>query len=167
MDQNEYFSRQNFAAALSKAATGGATDEASAQVIREAQANLAREKERAIMEEADILEELRLENLDALAELVPILRGVGFPELPRKEPRGFAAARAHAAGAAARYFAALAGDLPYDIAPGNVALLDEAVKIHYILEEARGEGDDHGFDSALRAGYLLGVEIGRRLGGAR
>ena len=71
--------------------------------------------------------------------------------------------------AADRYFAALASDLPFDNAPGDVDLLTAASDIAAVMEaNARHEHTDHGVDSSLRAGYLLGVEIGKRIaGGAR
>jgi hypothetical protein len=83
MDQNEYFSRQNFAAALSKAATAGATDEASAQVIREARENLARETARAVMDADELFQVFGVKDLDELAAVAPILESLGCPKFPR------------------------------------------------------------------------------------
>jgi hypothetical protein len=69
-----------------------------------------------------------------------------------------------------RYFAALAADLPYDTAPGGIELVTAASEIKDVIEaRQRRDGivDDDGEDAALRAGYLIGVEVGRRIGGAR
>jgi hypothetical protein len=69
--------------------------------------------------------------------------------------------------AADRYFAALAADIPSDEAPSD--LLREALAIHDEIKHAGPKRNpDDQEDSALRAGYLLGVEVGRRMaGGAR
>ncbi len=80
-------------------------------------------------------------------------------------------ARQLAKQAADRYFAALAADLPFDTAPGDVNLVQSVTEIQDALmtERTAPDAEDTGFreDTAFRAGYLLGVEIGRRMGGAR
>lgn len=66
--------------------------------------------------------------------------------------------------AADRYFADLASAIPY----GEVNLVDAVTKVQDALLSRYP--DDVAFaneDAALRAGYILGVEIGRRIGGAR
>jgi hypothetical protein len=76
-----------------------------------------------------------------------------------------------AADAATRYFAALTETIPFDTAPGEVNLIAEVVAIQAAIEadrmreNARCHNDPQ--DTALRAGYVLGVEIGRRMRGAR
>lgn len=73
-----------------------------------------------------------------------------------------------AAEAAARYFAALAADIPYDVAPGEVNLIDACVSIQRaIIERADTSVNGYEEQASMQAGYLLGVEIGRRMGGAR
>lgn len=75
--------------------------------------------------------------------------------------------------AADKYFAALAADLPFDTAPGDVNLVELCTQIHDAILRERQHEADQGYrrpnvdneDSAMRAGYLLGVEIGRRLSG--
>jgi hypothetical protein len=77
-------------------------------------------------------------------------------------PRTTLKARKLAADAADRYFAALASEIPFDTAPGDVDLIAAVCEIE---DAIRGgpptPGDDD--DAKLHAGYLLGVEIGRRL----
>lgn len=77
--------------------------------------------------------------------------------------------QALAIAAADLYFAALAADLPYDTAPGNVKLVDHCNEIQTAIQrKAQLEHPDRpedAEDAAMRAGYLLGVEIGRRMGG--
>jgi len=73
------------------------------------------------------------------------------------------------------YFTALTAEIPFDTAPGDVNLIEAANEIQdAIMAEraARGivsQGPDYDVDSALHAGYLLGVQIGLRMrtGGAR
>lgn len=70
--------------------------------------------------------------------------------------------------AADRYFDALASDLPFDVAPGKVNLVEACVAIQDALLNHRPIGmniSEDEQDAAMRAGYLLGVEMGRRLGG--
>ena len=73
--------------------------------------------------------------------------------------------------AADRYFAALAAEIPSDGAPADVSLVDVVCEIQDALladSSVSYDKDDDRHDAALNAGYLLGVEIGRRLaGGAR
>src|SRR5207237_750284 len=77
--------------------------------------------------------------------------------------------------AADQYFAALASDLPFDVAPGDVNLVELCTEIQDAIDDGkRSETVDPIVelqwreDSALRAGYLLGVQIGLRMrGGAR
>jgi hypothetical protein len=86
-------------------------------------------------------------------------------------------AQALAVQAADDYFNALAEDLPFDTAPGApliVNLIERANQIQdAILDADRATLDrvvhsDDLQDSALRAGYLLGVQIGLRMrGGCR
>ena len=75
-----------------------------------------------------------------------------------------ATAQALARKAADDYFAALAAEIPYDTAPGDVHLIDRVCDIQEAVLKA---GKRDGQDAAFTAGYLLGVEIGRRLGGVR
>jgi hypothetical protein len=78
--------------------------------------------------------------------------------------------RALAAAVADRYFAALEEDLPMDTAPDDIDLVYLASFIQDAIEhkrQAAGLATDTQ-DSALRAGYVLGVQIGLRMaGGAR
>jgi hypothetical protein len=78
--------------------------------------------------------------------------------------------RALAREAADRYFTALASEIPCDAAPGDVNLIAHAVDIQAVIESTRSDEDiaNDPLDAALLAGYLLGIEVGRRLaGGAR
>jgi hypothetical protein len=67
--------------------------------------------------------------------------------------------------AADRYFDAIGTDLPFDTAPGDVNLLEAATEIADALRAftKTPNAPDTVEDCALRAGYLLGVEVGRRL----
>jgi hypothetical protein len=70
--------------------------------------------------------------------------------------------------AADRYFAALTSEIPFDAAPGDVDLIGAATAIMDAIVDRDGTaklGWEMG--SALNAGYLLGIEIGKRIGGAR
>jgi hypothetical protein len=77
--------------------------------------------------------------------------------------------------AAERYFAALASEIPFDTAPGDVDLIAAVNDIHdAIIDDDRFDDPkdfekhlQHRESAALHAGYLLGIEIGRRMGGAR
>jgi hypothetical protein len=69
--------------------------------------------------------------------------------------------------AAARYVAALGQEIPYDVAPGDVNLIDAVVEIQDVLAPASSHLEGSKEHAALNAGYLLGVEIGRRIGGGR
>lgn len=75
--------------------------------------------------------------------------------------------RAIAAEWADRYFAALSAEIPGRDAVGGVDLILAASAIEDALRggvKNRSSGDD----ISLRAGYLLGVEVGKRIaGGAR
>ncbi len=68
------------------------------------------------------------------------------------------------------YFDALASNIPSD-APGEVDLIIAATELSKLIAEIDrdryADPSDLREMSDLRAGYLLGVEIGRRLGGAR
>lgn len=68
-----------------------------------------------------------------------------------------------------RYFAAVASDLPCDVAPGDVNLVEGAVKIAGRITQLDrrlgGDRETRDWDAALRGGYLLGVAVGRRMGG--
>jgi hypothetical protein len=79
--------------------------------------------------------------------------------------------QALAAEAADRYFAALVREIPFDTAPGDVNLINEAMEIQdqVLREDPRAKSDPQPAQeqAALTAGYLLGVEIGRRMGGVR
>jgi hypothetical protein len=72
--------------------------------------------------------------------------------------------------AADEYFDSLTAEVPCDGAPGAVNLVEAYTKIYDALaaemphESAPTPGCD---DIAMHAGYLLGVEVGRRIGGAR
>ena len=82
-------------------------------------------------------------------------------------PSPIALARA----AADEYLNALAGDLPFDAPPGDVNLVEHFTKIQNALLKQGGITEDHpdidsqNEDAAMRAGYLLGVQIGLRLSG--
>ena len=67
---------------------------------------------------------------------------------------------------AERYVEALASDIPFDTAPGDIDLIAGVLQVYDRLESDRvAHGIPHGTkDTALRAGYLLGIEIGRRMG---
>jgi hypothetical protein len=75
--------------------------------------------------------------------------------------------------AADAYFVALAGDLPSDNAPGDFSLLDQGLAIQdLIAESARHSHQRHGDASecphcSMVAGFVLGVAVGKRMGGAR
>jgi hypothetical protein len=79
----------------------------------------------------------------------------GFPQTHRR-------AQQLAKDAADHYFAALTAEIPFDNAPGDVDLIDACNQIQDAINE---DGDKSDADSAMNAGYLLGIEIGRRLGG--
>jgi hypothetical protein len=69
------------------------------------------------------------------------------------------------------YFDALVREIPFDTAPGDVDLIAAAIKIEEALAadstpDDRTAAHDAGH-RAIHAGYLLGIEVGRRLGGAR
>ncbi len=71
--------------------------------------------------------------------------------------------------AADRYIEALASELPCDTAPGGVDLINAVNHIQDAIEDQEGYQIKVGWEqqSALEAGYLLGFEMGRRLGGVR
>src|SRR6478609_9404532 len=62
------------------------------------------------------------------------------------------------------YVAALTENLPMDNAPGDVNLIRLATHIQRAVQDEQREVGDasDSQDSALRAGYLLGVQIGLR-----
>ena len=69
---------------------------------------------------------------------------------------------------ATQYFDALTAEIPFDTAPGGVNLVEAVRHIETALmieTAARRTGWEAEF--AMRAAYLLGIAIGRRLGGAR
>jgi hypothetical protein len=68
--------------------------------------------------------------------------------------------------AADRYFDALAGGAHFDSAAREVSLIDACIEIQDALHPWNSDPDR--VHTALHAGYLLGVEIGRRMrnGGA-
>src|SRR5688572_17215151 len=71
--------------------------------------------------------------------------------------------------AAENYFTALAREIPYDNAPGEVLLIEAAIEIEIAVRrdrEANRQVTDRRAES-LEAGYLLGVEVGKRIGGGR
>jgi hypothetical protein len=80
-------------------------------------------------------------------------------------------ARAFARKTADDYFAGLSREIPYDNAPGDVELVTACTLLEDILrqDDPKGASDDPADirHFGLLAGYLLGIEIGRRLGGAR
>ena len=75
--------------------------------------------------------------------------------------------------AADRYFGAIAAEIPFDNAPGDVDLISAVNDIQDArLRESKITGGSQITDvfdkresAALHAGYLLGVEIGRRIAG--
>ena len=69
--------------------------------------------------------------------------------------------------AADRYFAALASRIPFDSAPGDVDLISAVNDIHDAIMRERPMTEGYREQAAMDAGYLLGIEIGRRMGGAR
>lgn len=71
--------------------------------------------------------------------------------------------RAMAQKAVDAYFAALTNEVPSD--SGEVNLIDAAVKIEEssIMKSERRYKEDR-TSAALQAGYLVGLEVGRRLG---
>jgi hypothetical protein len=72
--------------------------------------------------------------------------------------------------AAEAYFDALGAAVPCDGAPGDVNLVEAYTQIYDALaaEMEHGDAPAPGCDDvAMHAGYLLGVEVGRRLGGVR
>jgi hypothetical protein len=81
----------------------------------------------------------------------------------------FIRAQQIARAAADKYFAALVADIPGDETPGGAThLIDAAINIESELIATRKQLDaqsDHDVEreAALHAGYLLGVEIGRRI----
>ena len=62
-----------------------------------------------------------------------------------------------------RYFAQLTHDVPSD--SGDVNLIDAAVEIERAIMRGRRYKEDRASAAGL-AGYLVGVEVGRRLGPA-
>jgi len=78
MDLNEQAARARFSETLARMGMGGATDEQSAAVIREARANLAREQARAIVEEQELLDLFGVPDLDAFNDLLPTLCSLGW-----------------------------------------------------------------------------------------
>ena len=92
----------------------------------------------------------------------------------RRITRSREVARQIAETAADRYFAALVADIPFDTAPGDVNLVNACNEVYVTLLKGRPErtkdaeiAADWREDAALRAGYLLGIAIGRRIGGAQ
>ena len=79
MDANEVFARQQMAEAMCKSAQPVATNEVEAAAIREAQANLAREKERFWVREPEILKALHVETIADLERILPTLQALNFP----------------------------------------------------------------------------------------
>lgn len=74
--------------------------------------------------------------------------------------------------AADQYFDALTADTPLDNAPGDLNLVAAFTKIQdaYLRDDPSLRDADEALrneDAAMHAGYLLGIEIGRRLGGVR
>ncbi len=69
--------------------------------------------------------------------------------------------------AADRYFAALACEIPCDTAPGAVNLIEAANEIQDAINASSDRQLGWETQSAMEAGYFLGVEVGRRLGAAR
>jgi hypothetical protein len=86
-------------------------------------------------------------------------------------------AQALARDAADRYFAALVSEIPFDTAPGDVDLIAAFNDIQDTLldgdsgpgktPDTFGQWTEQREQAAMHAGYLLGIEIGRRLGGTR
>jgi hypothetical protein len=65
-----------------------------------------------------------------------------------------------------RYFSALASEMPIDATPGDVSLIEEGCSLALEIAKLDPGRSPDDFDAALRAGYLIGVAIGRRMGGA-
>lgn len=74
--------------ALAEGATGAATDAASAAVIQEARAALAREQERYFVDEMDILKTFGLDTLDEFDAVLRSLAPFHFPPYQRVVVRG-------------------------------------------------------------------------------
>lgn len=79
MDQNEAFGRQNFAAAIARAATAVAADPGAADIIRKAREDNARQAREALMREDELLQRLGCEDLYDLDRKLSTLVTVGFP----------------------------------------------------------------------------------------
>ena len=65
------------------------------------------------------------------------------------------------------YFEALGAEIPFDVPPGRVNLIEAVIEIEGQLDIESPKHGDGDSDNAYNAGYLLGVEIGKRMGGAR
>lgn len=72
-----------------------------------------------------------------------------------------------------KYLDAIGGDLPWDKAPGDFSLLDQALAIQDLIAESASHshqgkiGAEECHDCSMRAGFILGYALGRRVGGAR
>ena len=93
--------------------------------------------------------------------------------MPKTKKHPTHAARELARKTVDRYFAALTAEIPYDYAPGGVELVTAWTQIAERLRRDDPKTTPNSSDAedrehfAVHAGYFLGIEIGRRLGGAR
>src|SRR5688572_19127567 len=78
-DLNVLHARQQMSLGRSQAATGAATDEASARIVREAAAENERAKRDRLMREKELLGRLGLRDLAELDEKLSTFVTVGFP----------------------------------------------------------------------------------------
>lgn len=79
-------------------------------------------------------------------------------------PSQFKKAQEIARRAADRYFAALAETIPsFDSAPGDVNLTAAVCDAQSALLAGRDQTDENREDAALRAGWVVGFEFGRRM----
>lgn len=78
MNANELFARQKMIEAQGTAAPAGATDAASARIIREAQEGLARERLRVRVDQAELLALVQERDLDTFVDFLPHLVLLGW-----------------------------------------------------------------------------------------
>lgn len=90
---------------------------------------------------------------------------------PKRPSAGPKSPQAIARDGADRYFAAIVNEIPFDGAPIEVNLIEHynairaAIERYAPYEKTRRLGWEE--EVAMHAGYLLGVEIGKRIGGLR
>ena len=84
MDANELFARTEMIQRQREASPAGGADPDTQKFVAELDAQTRREQQNLVMQCDEICKKLRLPDIDALAAQEPLLRGLGFPVLPRK-----------------------------------------------------------------------------------